>query len=224
MLFRKDEIHGLYRKRAKSYDLSANLYYLIGFREYAYRKKAVRALRLHPGDTVVEVGCGTGLNFPLIQREIGPSGRLIGVDLTDEMLKRAGKRVLREGWKNVELVFGDAAQYEFPPEVNGILSTFALTLVPEYDRIIGNGARALAPGGRWVILDLKKPNGWPMFLVRFGAWITKPFGVTLEMADRRPWESVNRYLENTSFEGLYGGFAYISTGTAAGRKTTESKK
>ncbi len=84
----------IYRKRAKHYDVSANLYYLIGFREYAYRRKAVAALKLQPGDTVVEIGCGTGLNFPLLQQAVGPEGRLIGVDLTDSMLEQARQRVL----------------------------------------------------------------------------------------------------------------------------------
>ena len=64
-------IQELYTKRAPRYDLSANLYYLIGFRENAYRKKAVDALQLNPGETVVELGCGTGLNFRYLQDAIG---------------------------------------------------------------------------------------------------------------------------------------------------------
>ncbi len=63
MAIAKPEIAQLYGKRAGSYDVSANLYYLLGIREFAYRKMAVRALNLQQGDTVVELGCGTGLNF-----------------------------------------------------------------------------------------------------------------------------------------------------------------
>jgi hypothetical protein len=88
------------------------------------------------------------------------------------------------------------------------------------EKCIENGARALVPGGRWVILDLKRPEGWPMFLARFGAWITGPFGVTLEMADRHPWESIERYLEHPHYEDLYGGFAYLSAGQAGGEAGT----
>ena len=51
------------QKEGRQYDISANLYYLIGFREHKYRKMAVDALNLKKGDTVVELGCGTGLNF-----------------------------------------------------------------------------------------------------------------------------------------------------------------
>lgn len=167
------------------------------------------------GDTVVELACGTGLNFPLLERAVGSEGRIVGVDLTDAMLDRARARVARKGWTNVELVQSDAARYRFPRGVNGILSTFAITFVPEYDRVIHTGSRALAPGGRFVILDLKKPEGWPMWLIRFAVFLTKPFGVTLELADRHPWESIERYFANVSFEELCVGAVYLSVGEAA---------
>ena len=64
MALTKIQLCDSYRKRTANYDFSANLYYLIGIREVQYRKRAVSALRLRRGDTVVEVGCGTGLIFP----------------------------------------------------------------------------------------------------------------------------------------------------------------
>jgi demethylmenaquinone methyltransferase/2-methoxy-6-polyprenyl-1,4-benzoquinol methylase len=70
----RQEIADLYRRRAKNYDFTANLYYLIGFREQAFRKRAVEALGLRRGDTVVEVCCGTGMNFPLLRERVGVSG------------------------------------------------------------------------------------------------------------------------------------------------------
>jgi len=60
----KENIIELYRERARRCNFTANWYYLIGFRLHAYRKKAVQALNLQPGDKVVDVGCGTGANFP----------------------------------------------------------------------------------------------------------------------------------------------------------------
>lgn len=82
MLTRGDLVN-LYRRRARRYDFTANLYYLLGFREWRYCNKAVAALPLCPGDTVVEIGCGTGLNFGLLVDEVGETGRIIGVDMTD---------------------------------------------------------------------------------------------------------------------------------------------
>lgn len=220
MLPTRSELIELYRKRARRYDLTANLYYLIGFREQAYRRKAVAALALAPGDTVVEVGCGTGLNFPLLRHAVGAGGRVIGVDLNDAMLARARERVRRAGWANVELVRSDAARFEFPPGLQGVVSTFALTLVPEYDTVIRRGLGALAPARRFVVLDFKRPEWPPLWLVKAMVALTAPFGVTLEMAERHPWESLERYAESFRMEELYLGFAYLARGEAPTREET----
>lgn len=214
MALNRQKIQNLYRKRAERYDLTANLYYLIGFREWHYRQRAVDALQLKEGDVVVELGCGTGLNFPLLQRIIGPKGRIIGVDLTDRMLEQANKRVSRHGWNNVELVLADAGAFAFPAGVNGILSTFALTLMPGYDRIIRVGRDSLAPGARFAILDLKKPENVPLCLTRFMVRLTAPFGVSLDLAERHPWEFVERYFPDNFQEEHFFGFVYLSVGKA----------
>jgi ubiquinone/menaquinone biosynthesis C-methylase UbiE len=212
----KKEIFQLYRRRAKHYDLTANLYYLLGFREFSYRKRAVQNLNLHQGDTVVELGCGTGLNFRFIQAKIGPEGRIIGVDLTDYMLDKARQRTQRQGWKNVEFVQSDAASFRVPDKVNGILSTFAITLEPEYDLVIRDGSMALAAGGRFVVLDIKMPDHAPMWLIKLGVLVMKPFGVSFELATRHPWESIDRHLRRVCFLELFWGFAYISVGEKKG--------
>ncbi len=210
----KEQLLQLYRKRAKRYDFTANLYYLIGYREWAYRKKAVAALRLQRGEIVVEIGCGTGLNFTILQDVIGPQGKIIGVDLTDGMLNQARERIDQEGWTNVELVQADAARYKFPPGVNGILSTFALTLIPEFDEVIRNGAEALAPGGRWVVADFKLPEGFAAHFTPLFVPLVRPFGATLDLTDRHPWESMRKYLQNLDMEEVYWGFSYIAVGEA----------
>ncbi len=79
---------------------------------------------------MVEIACGTGLNFSLYHEAIEPTGRIIGIDLTDAMLEQARKRVADNGWSNVELVHSDALQYTFPPDVDAIISTNALSLIP----------------------------------------------------------------------------------------------
>ena len=212
MALTKRELIDVYRRRARRYDLSANLYYLMGFREAAYRKQAVAALELDQGDTVVELGCGTGLNFRYLQQAVGPSGRIIGVDLTDRMLEEARERIRHHEWTNVELVRSDAAAYAYPPQVDGVLSTFALTLFPEYDDVIRCGAEALSQGGRFVVLDLKYPEDKPRWLVQFMLLITKPFGVTLDLAERHPWESIARHLTQPTMEEFFLGFVYLATG------------
>jgi demethylmenaquinone methyltransferase/2-methoxy-6-polyprenyl-1,4-benzoquinol methylase len=76
--FDQQEIQRAYGQIAERYDVIAKLIGLIGFREAAYRKRAVAALQLEPGDTVVEIGCGTGMNLALFQRYIGPDGKIVG--------------------------------------------------------------------------------------------------------------------------------------------------
>lgn len=207
-----NQIQEVYHKRAKNYDITANLYYAIGFREYAYRRKAVDALNLQRGDTVVEICCGTGLNFSLLHEVVGEEGRIIGVDLTDAMLNQAGRRVERHDWKNVELIHSDAVLYTFPDHVDGILSAFAITLIPEYDQIIKKGSEALKPKRRWVILDFNLPSNALAPLVPLAVAIMKPFGVSRDLAERHPWTSIRRHLGNLTMEELYGGFAYIAAG------------
>lgn len=212
MALTKKRIAELYQKRAGFYDFSANFYYLIGIREFAYRKIAVEALNLEYGDTVVEIGCGTGLNFRFLRDRVGAKGKIIGVDLTTEMLAAAGRRIERNKWTNIELVQCDAGDYSFPEHVDGIISTFAITLVAEYDKIIERGAAALGPGKRLVVLDFKLPDRWPVWLIKFFVILTRPFGVTLDLADRHPWESVERYTDLKKFNSFYFGAIYISAG------------
>jgi ubiquinone/menaquinone biosynthesis C-methylase UbiE len=207
----------LYRRRAKRYDQSALLLYFAGFRHWTYRKRAIQSLALNHGDTVVDVGCGTGLNFSLLQEQVGPRGRIIGVDLTDAMLDRADARIAAHDWSNVELVKSDAGVYVFPSAVDGILSTFALTLVPEFDEVIRNGASALQPGKRFVILDFKRPSGWLMNKTAplLAKLLTGPFDGTIEMASRKPWQSLEKHLALIQFTNLYLGGAYITAGEKA---------
>jgi ubiquinone/menaquinone biosynthesis C-methylase UbiE len=208
----KISVARLYQKRAENYDISANLYYLLGIREFAYRKKAVDTLKLERGDTVVEIGCGTGLNFQLLRERVGSEGKIIGVDLTVEMLSEASKRIEHHNWSNIELVRSDAAAYIFPEHTDGIISTFAITLIPEYDKIIRKGAAALSPGKRLVVLDFKMPDSWPTWLIKFFVIITRPFGVTLDLADRHPWESIDQCLDLVEFNTQYFGGIYIAAG------------
>lgn len=210
----KDDLIALYRKRATNYDIRANLYYLIGFREWAYRKRAIAALQLRRGDTVVEIGCGTGLNFALLQRSVGSEGRIVGVDINDAMLGQARKRVERKGWLNVELIGWDAASFEFPETSDGVLFTLAITLVPEFDEVIRKGAEALAPGRHFVILDFKRPKWPPLWLVRALVGMAAPFGLTLEMANRHPCKSLERYTREFQMQEIYFGFAYLARGQA----------
>ncbi len=193
-----------YRKKAKHYDITSRLYPAPGYPQRAQRVRAVEALRLQPGDTVVDVACGTGLNFQLLQKVIGPSGRIVGVDLTDAMLDRAYDRIATNGWSNVSLVQSDAVEFEFPTEVDAILSTYALTQVPDSAAVIARGAAALSEGGRWVVLDLKVPAGLPRRVAQVGTAAVRPFASIDQWIARRPWEVIRAAMQDRASRLLLG--------------------
>jgi ubiquinone/menaquinone biosynthesis C-methylase UbiE len=208
-----------YRRKARHYDVTSRLYPVPGYPQRAQRLRAARALELRPGDSVVDVACGTGLNFSLIEEAIGPGGRIIGVDLTDAMLAQAERRAGRSGWRNVSLVQADAADFDFPAGVDAILSTYALSHVPESGDVIAHGAAALAEGGRWVVLDLKAPDIAPRWLGQLGIAAVRPFASIEQWLARRPWEAVRAAMEETladpSWTDLFYGTAFLAVGSRA---------
>lgn len=210
----REEIRDVYQRRAPIYEIAVHGCYLLGFPIGRYRRLTIKALAPVPGDTVVEIGCGTGMNFPLLQAEVGPSGRIIGVDISEEMLKRAARRVREAGWNNVELVHASAADYRFPDKVDGIIATGVLTYEPDYDTVIARGARVLAPGRRWAVFDCKMPRGWFRHLVPLLVWIFRPFGISKALFDRTPWQSIRRHLRNPMIEEFHFGLIFTASGEA----------
>ncbi len=201
-----------YRKYAKNYDFAVKLYRLLGLDIDKFRKMAIDALELSKGDTVVELGCGTGLNFARVLEKIGPQGKLIGVDITDEMLLYAKKRMAENGWKNVELVHSDFSEYAFPKELDGIFVTGAIQYSPEYDRIIKSGYDALKDGKNFVIVDGKISKGPARIFAPIILNFTKPFGADKQYINRNAWKSIEKYFEETLFHEGWGGFLYLSVG------------
>ena len=206
-----------YRKKAKHYDVTSRLYPAPGYPQREQRTRAVRALRLRPGATVVDMACGTGLNFPLLEKVVGPGGRIIGVDLTDAMLARAQDRIAKNGWSNISLVQSDAAGFDFPAGVGAILSTYALTQVPECADVIAHGAKALSGGGRWVVLDLKVPGRAPGWLTQLGTATVRPFAAIDDWMMRRPWEAIRvamqEELADPTWTELFFGTAFLAAGS-----------
>lgn len=123
-------------------------------RRAAIRRRAVDALGLNGGEAVLDLGCGPGVNLPLLEQAIGPSGTLIALDESEEMLAAARGRARREGWQNVQLVQGDAARADLPADtLDAALCTLALSVMPDHEGAIARVLAALKGGGRFVVLD-----------------------------------------------------------------------
>jgi ubiquinone/menaquinone biosynthesis C-methylase UbiE len=189
------------------------------------RRRAVDMLGLKAGATVVDVACGTGLNFPLIQERIGPSGTLIGVDMTGGMLKRADERVQRASWPNVKLVQLDAMSLTrerleqmgalpLGAPVDGAVCTLGMSVIPEWEKAWEAMVALVRPGGAVALMD-----GSPPIRETVTTRLTRPLvwlGCRYFAADwtRRPWQLVERDLDNV--ETVWSRSGYVSA--AGGRK------
>jgi demethylmenaquinone methyltransferase/2-methoxy-6-polyprenyl-1,4-benzoquinol methylase len=133
------------------------------------------------------------------------------------MLARAQDRIQTNGWRNISLVQSDAVDFEFPAEVDAILSTYALSQVPECAAVIAHGAAALSGGGRWVVLDVKVPDNTPRRLAQLGTAIVRPFASIDEWIMRRPWEAIGAAmrdeLADLSWTELFFGTAFLAAGS-----------
>jgi SAM-dependent methyltransferase len=96
----------------RRYDVTARFYDVMSLERAVYRagrEAGIAALGLRRGDRVLDVGCGTGLNLPLLRDAVGPSGVVVGLDASAAMLRQARARIRRHGWTNVTTVLADAA-------------------------------------------------------------------------------------------------------------------
>jgi len=110
---------------------------------------------LRPGDVVLDLGSGAGIDLLLASKRVGPSGRVIGVDMTPEMIARARENLAGAGITNVEVREGIIES--LPVEdvsVDWVVSNCVINLSPEKDRVFAEIARVLRPGGRLLVADI----------------------------------------------------------------------
>lgn len=209
-----------YRQRAAWYDFKVKLFDVFaffGFNISGWRKKAISALNLKPGDTVVDIGCGTGLNFPLLYQAVTSTGKIIAVDISEAMLNQARRTIATNEWTNFQLVCSDAAKFTFPSEVNAVVSAYTLILVPDCKQVISNAYKSLSLGGRLVILDMAWPHFFPLWF-RHVLFFLSSYGVTLDVLRHRSWKAVQLSMKELfpdyAQKKYWFGFFYMASGTA----------
>jgi ubiquinone/menaquinone biosynthesis C-methylase UbiE len=162
---------------APRYDRWADLVFQHVLGVEKYREKTLRLPGSLEDATVLDIGCGTGRNFPILVPRVGARGRIIGFDYSEGMLEQARKRVAAQGWNNVELIRGDAVKLVGVPEnVDAVTSIWCLGIVYDLEAALGRALDVLKPGGRIAIMDFARarpdhgPLHWlyPFLQVRAG--------------------------------------------------------
>lgn len=194
----------IYRTQRHFYDLTRK-YYLLG------RDRLIRNLAPQAGDTVLEVGCGTGRNLIAAARA-WPAARFYGIDISEAMLETARASVSRAGLSDrIRLAQGDATAFDAEvlfgvTTFDRIFQSYTLSMIPAWQAAIREAVAKLAPGGVLHIVDFgqqeRLPKWWRGFLF---AWLAR-FDVSPREALTGALADVT--VGSTTFTSLYRGYAW----------------
>jgi arsenite methyltransferase len=193
-----------YRSKAADYDASAEF-------TMPLRRRAIAKLRLQPGQTVLDVGAGTGLSYALLLEAVGPTGQVLAFEQSPEMFDLACQRVQRAGWPNLWHTLAAAEAAQLPRPADAVLMNYVhdISRTPE---AVANILRQVRPGGRVVMAGMKFFPWWtgPLNLL---AWAkNRPYNA--KAADLwQPWSHVAALCDDFQWEPTQWGMGYIGCGT-----------
>lgn len=195
------------------------------------RRAAVEAMGLRPGDAVLDLGCGTGLNLPLVADAIGPDGCVLALDASASMLARVSRRRGGRGgggrhgggrWPTVHLLRADATAVS--PDAltaplagrrfDAVIATYALSLMPGWPAAWGAALGAARDGARLAVVDMARPTGAARLLSPLALAATAVGGADI---DAHPWTALEAACDDASQTRLRGGHVRVVVGTLAHR-------
>jgi SAM-dependent methyltransferase len=202
----RERARRLYAQLASRYDRDASILAIAPI-----RRRALARVAAAPGETVLDVACGTGINFAAIEQAIGPGGRLVGVELSPDMLAVARRRVAAAGWRNVTLIESAIEVADLPSGVDAALFSFTHDVLRS-PAAVSRVADALAQDGRAVACGVMDAWRWALgarSLLRVAA---RRF-VTTDEGMAQPWDHLSELLgvERVERPGSYLGAMYVVT-------------
>jgi S-adenosylmethionine-diacylgycerolhomoserine-N-methlytransferase len=212
-------IKPLYLRTGSSHRQTMNNYYRVQSRFYdatrwmfLYGREAlIKHADIRPGDRVLEIGCGTGRNFNAIQRRLDGTGEVIGVDCSAPMLRTAGDRVRRHGWKNVRLL---DLEYGKEPVTRGradvVLFSYSLSMIPDWTMALACVQSELYAGGRIGVVDFSKPANSSR---HFAEWLAiNHVNVDRPYEDKlRSLFDVTRHSRHDAWAGLWSFYLFVGS-------------
>lgn len=175
------------------------------------RFEAVAALGSKPSETVLDVASGTGLSLPLLVEAVGPSGRVIAIEHSPEMMARARTRVREAGWGNVLLIESAAEEAPIPGGIDAALFHFTHDVL-QSDRALRNLLAALRPGARLVLAGAKFTSWWLAPVNLWVLWRSRSYLTTFAGMEA-PWQPISRYSADLAICSRLLDTAYLARGT-----------
>lgn len=179
------------------------------------RRRVIRLLDLGPGHHVLDMGSGTGASFEALREAVGPTGRVTGVESSEEMAAVARQRIADRGWTNVEVIVGDARTAPLPDAVDGILFFLVhdLTRMPA---VVGRAIASGRPGATVVALGPVSAPRWAVPVNLIVRAIAARYVTTFDGFDA-PWSYFEDEIPELRVRRILGGGVYVATGRVAPR-------
>jgi demethylmenaquinone methyltransferase/2-methoxy-6-polyprenyl-1,4-benzoquinol methylase len=197
----------LYRDKAAGYDRSAEF-------TMPLRRRTIALLQLQRGQTVLDVGAGTGLSYALLREGVGAEGRVLAFEQSPEMFAVARDRVAQAGWTNVWHANAPAETVQLPELADAVLFNYTHDIC-RTPQAVANILRQLRPGARVAMAGIKFFPWWtgPLNLL---AWLkNRPYNA--KPADLwQPWSIVAAQCDDFRWSSTQWGMGYVASGVYRG--------
>jgi ubiquinone/menaquinone biosynthesis C-methylase UbiE len=176
------------------------------------RSEAVQRLQLQPGNRVIDAGCGNGASFPYLLNQVGPSGEVVGIEISSSMAERARRHIQEKGWMNVEVIVESAETAGLNGEFDALL-LFAAHEILTSSRMLDHLFAHLSEQARVAAFGAKltpPPLGWllnPFFRLVSKKWLPNSSPI-----DTQPWRLLAKRLAHIRVEQRMGGVMYLVSG------------